>query len=1106
MIRFVCGRAGSGKSEFVMNAVRSAGDSGRDVILIVPEQQAVVWESRTARELSPEALMRLEVLTFTRLSDRVAREFGGFFHCCATRPAKQLIMWAALESVRGSLGYYGSARAERLVPALLRTVKELRTYRVTPGMLEEAAAELGSGDVTEALLSRKLADISTVFAAYDELLHQSFSDSEEMPEHTASVISEKNFFRGKSVFIDSFYSVTPAQRDIIRAAMRDADELTVTVACPKNKTAEPQFTHIREHFDRLYAMAEHHGGAEVIALDGSPRFREPALAELERGLWDYSKRGLELPGDGVSIITVKDRYAEADAVAAEICRLVQGGARYSDIAVIARSTESLEGITDAALLRRGIPHYTARRKKLANSPAARLLTAALRVPAYGWRTEDIIAIAKTGLLPFKGDERGLFERYIKMWRIRGQRAYALDGDFGMDPFGYKSSSPERSRAVLDQVNLARRRLCDPLSSFSEIFCGGRATAYNCAVALYKLLTDWGVPEAISASAGRLRELGYTTEAAETMRLWDALMTVLDTLASTIPDASGDAESFAVMLGQIIAATDSGTIPTGIDEVALGSADMMRTDNPKHVIVLGAVDGEFPASVPDDGILSESDRVMLEGCGIELSDTGRFGGAMELFWFYKALSAATDSVTVMIPRYSGRAACTPSAGAVRIRELFPGLQPREYDGDDLLQSVWVNDDLGRFLRLRGAKGELARSLVPDGDSIPPYGEDRRYDSSVEQIPPEIIRQVNGDVLHLTQSKLDKFAGCPFQFAATYTLGLEEDASAELGFSDTGTFVHKILEEFFRAAEEMEFPIPEETELRISDRLVDEYEAELLRHGTAGGRQRFLLNKLRRSIKVFIRSLNREFAQGLFRPWAFEQDVGGSDPGSIPAPVFRLSDGREIRMKGVIDRIDVYRDGGTTYVRVVDYKTGKKEFKLSDIYEGLNLQLLLYLFTVWKSPPGEFRHAIAGDGEIVPAGALYFSARPGETDSDTMLYGGDGFETAVDKVSRTGLVLSDPKILRAMDGELSGRYGVVRLDDKGRLKGEKNLADIERFGELYLEISDIVTRMGNEIDRGFAGAVPKEHGGYMPCDMCGYFPICRRSSNVENAKTEGGGSDE
>ncbi len=66
------------------------------------------------------------------------------------------------------------------------------------------------------------------------------------------------------------------------------------------------------------------------------------------------------------------------------------------------------------------------------------------------------------------------------------------------------------------------------------------------------------------------------------------------------------------------------------------------------------------------------------------------------------------------------------------------------------------------------------------------------------------------------------------------------------------------------------------------------------------------------------------------------------------------------------MDVYRENGRTYLRVVDYKTGAKQFDLSQVAEGLNLQMLIYLMAIWEN--GGERY-----GPVTPAGVLYLPAR-------------------------------------------------------------------------------------------------------------------------------------
>ena len=100
MIEFVCGRAGSGKSEYVAEKIRAAlahaGDplsgNGKKIYLIVPEQQAVVWESRAARTFPPKAALQLEIVNFSRLCNLVGRTYGGLTDNYITRGGKAALM------------------------------------------------------------------------------------------------------------------------------------------------------------------------------------------------------------------------------------------------------------------------------------------------------------------------------------------------------------------------------------------------------------------------------------------------------------------------------------------------------------------------------------------------------------------------------------------------------------------------------------------------------------------------------------------------------------------------------------------------------------------------------------------------------------------------------------------------------------------------------------------------------------------------------------------------------------------------------------------------------------------------------------------------------
>lgn len=83
---------------------------------------------------------------------------------------------------------------------------------------------------------------------------------------------------------------------------------------------------------------------------------------------------------------------------------------------------------------------------------------------------------------------------------------------------------------------------------------------------------------------------------------------------------------------------------------------------------------------------------------------------------------------------------------------------------------------------------------------------------------------------------------------------------------------------------------------------------------------------------------------------------------------------VSLAGKVDRVDGYIRDGRLYLRVMDYKSGKKSFSLSDIWYGLNMQLIIYLYALQEEGLDRYRRLLSEElNEIVPAGVLYVPVR-------------------------------------------------------------------------------------------------------------------------------------
>ena len=167
LLRFILGRAGSGKTYYIRNTlVNLALNGANDIILIIPEQFSFESEKAMLELLGENKAQKVEILSFSRLADYVFREYGGVSGETIGDGGKAVLMSLALESVSDKLSIYKKHSKNTAVLAdFLSLRREFKKGNVTSDMLMEA-----SYNMEKSLLKAKTEEMSLVFAAYDALL------------------------------------------------------------------------------------------------------------------------------------------------------------------------------------------------------------------------------------------------------------------------------------------------------------------------------------------------------------------------------------------------------------------------------------------------------------------------------------------------------------------------------------------------------------------------------------------------------------------------------------------------------------------------------------------------------------------------------------------------------------------------------------------------------------------------------------------------------------------------------------------------------------------------------------------------------------------------
>jgi len=1055
------------------------------MILLVPEQDSFAHERAMLELLGERGAGAVEVLSFTRLGDALFRAFGGQAGRGIHDSQRALCMALALEAARDRLERFSKAD-ERMVPALLRLRRELSVSGVTPEEFRAASLLLNKS---------KLVELSEILQIYDALLAERFGGAGDAMQNLREQMETprgRSYFAGRVIAADAFLGFTPQELKVLGALLEQAGAVYVTLTLDQLYESEEDdapegtsgvFAHTRRTAAQLRRLAQQANVpvATPVVLSDMPRFFEnPALADLEQALAGAAHDNTAQPCE---LFACGDIEAECACAARNIKRLLrEGGLRCRDIAVLARDTETYARPLYAALRRAGVPVFEDRRQPVAGQPLLRLVAAALEIAAEGFTPDAVMRWLKADLTGMEDTDIAALENYALLWRVRGS---AWLRDWTAHPQGLGQAGSEASNRELDRLNYLRRQAIEPLARFREEMRD--CTGLSGASALDALLQEMQVPAALRQQKAALEENGRPAEALELGRVWELCMAMLDQLAETIGEQPVGAQRFASLFALSLSYQTLGELPQCLDAVTFGAADRARLPSPRAVFVLGFNDGVFPRNPSREGLINDRERAQLEQLELILRDRAPEQLAMERLIVYRSLTAARESLYVSWAlRNAAGEELRPCSWVRWLREHFKSLRVCDY------QLLPPEE------RLEGESEGFALLCETYGDNSALHGALQDYFWSKEDYAPRLLaleRAVNAkpEALAISEeaaralyrggrdlspSRVESYARCAFRYFCQYGLKARPQRTADFDPLLRGSALHAALERVLRLhGVDNLLAMPPPLRRTHMDACMDEYAAKCFPAGALPARVTYLYRRLHDIAAQVLERLLAEFSVSQFRPVAYELLI--SNDADVKPHEITLPGGDILRLGGKADRVDCAEVNGRRYFRVVDYKTGGKEFSLGDIFDGLGLQMLVYLFALWESEAPGF-------AEALPAGVLYEQAR------DPVLSGQSRDmppgEVERQKQARTradGFILEDADVLLAMEAGGPGLYLPAKMGKHGP---ERNVLSLAQMGKLRHAADGVLAEMAGKMRGGAIPAVPLRGEKSSPCDNCEYQAVC------------------
>ncbi len=1100
MLQLVTGRSGSGKTEYVRRVLGTLAKEGNErLILIVPEQYSYDTERAMLKSFGNAVAQHIEVLSFTRLADYVFRLTGGNAGLLADDGTRLILMLRAMDAVADQLDYYAGYRDDvRLAKELISIFQEVRQSGATLLKLGEAAES-----VENPVLSRKLNEMLLIFDVYDALFRQRYADEDLRLEKLCHILDDTQFFRGYTFAIDGFKSFTGQEHALLSRILSQAEEVYVTLS---TGGADPSmvFHSVEETKRRLIRMAREKDlrvrevPKEEADIQQGRRYLSPELAFLEENLFYPAERVYEDDQSHITICESQTLFEECEWIAATIRKLLrEGSLRARDIAVIVRREEDYKKELTGAFRRYEIPFFDDARQPVENQPLVVLCRALLSLLTNGFTSENILQYLKTGLTDLTREEIDELENYVFTWDVKGR---SWQSPFPWNPFGLDAAfvSEAEVEEALALINHTRARVIGPLVNLRK---NVKDKSYReIGEALYNFLVSTHVPEHLKSFAQKLNDDNFPDLAGEQDRIWDVVISVIDRLTAVYGDEPCPSmEKYADFFYAILSMTDLGNIPQGLDAVSLSAADRVRLSSPNTVFVAGLEEGVFPAVIGQSGLLTLHERAILREQGLELSFPEELRASEERFITYSAVTAPRERLYLSWHRLDAAGSSYLPSELVRaVKALFPeatsidaGILSAEYYAETKASAYKSyadhvrNDDEATVLGIRKALSSLDIQSTYEKKLT---SLDRALEPRVFSIhDPSIATELFKKDMALSASRVDNYYHCAFQYFCRYGLNAEPRKRATLGANHYGTVIHYVLEQILKESDKATFVTLTQEQLhgRVDYWLEQYATAELGGLEDKTTRFQYLYRRLKQTLYEVAERLQEELKLSDFVPSDFELSIGKD--AEVDAYTLELPDGGSLSIRGSVDRVDLCEKDGKTYVRVVDYKSGGKEFELSDILYGLNLQMLLYLFTIEQNGTGKYE-------DVIPAGILYYPAKRMGGSTPRRDAGRD--EAKLDNQAKNlqnGLLLRDQSLLESMEHGLEGNYIPIKLkhakDGSAKLTPDKALASLQELGQLHKRIDYLLKKMATNLHQGVIAAEPTEQNSYLPCSYCDYKAVCR-----------------
>lgn len=1068
--------------EAIRRRALEAYQAGKQVYLLVPEQYTLENELKLMDDLDQEAVSRIRVMSFQRLALETLAKLGGLKRTYIDNLGKSMVLKNILYHHRLNI-YASTAKKEGFVQSLLNQIAELKRSMIGPDMLRDLADKISD----HGLLAEKLAELAFIYEEMERVLGKQYVDNEDRLGQLAE-IKDLSHLQEVEFYLFGFVGFTALELEILGNLLGSGVGVHLGLCldlASAQKQEENVFAASFKSLQQLERLAYRH----KIDLDHQEVAEEVSdqsldILRLTKELFKTIPVSVDHEVEDVQIFAGHSIDEEIHFIARDITKnVVENHMQYKDFMVVSVQSESYNAAIKQIFGQYEIPVFLDEKRSILNSPIVKTILAILNLLGEEFKLEDMMVFLKNGFASLGENEIYVFENYMLRRRFKGQMF--LEDQY----FTPKKDLNESQAAELELVLQVRTYLLEvfraPLGQVTRA-----RTAREFAEVLMEVLDGIDFFSKIQILIEELQDHNLLDEANENNQVWNIVANILEQAAEIFDEEDMDIRRFKDLFVEAIKAHKLAVIPPSLDQVIIGDLERSRSGRKQVIYLCGVNSGFLPKAYKESAILTQEEKIILAEGGVDLPSKKDNVLVNDLLTLYIMLLRAEKKLVLTYATEGGK---LPAMILGQITDIFPKITIKTDQNLTAEERIslprptieTMAKELKKFLKQQEIDDLWLDALA--------YYDQEEKTQKMTQIALDGLayknhkgrlqdaKKIYRNNLRFSTTRLTSFVECPFKHFVRYGLAAKERKEYAIESAELGIVLHDTMEQFIqRLVQESALiaTLTKEQTDQIIDGLFDDASKRMLtEYEINDSRNKFLLERQRKTARhvgyISVENIRKEGFE-LFK----QEEPFGYGGGSNLA--FDIA-GERVNLVGTIDRIDVLRLEDRLYVRIIDYKTRDKAFNLSDAYNGIDIQLLLYLYVALSAMEDP-------TATILPAGAFYFpvinpiiSTKTREAES---IEAARAAEVQVD-----GIIIDDQEILqRIRDG---GQGDGEETSKEAKNKKIKNVFTRE---EIYALLDHIIGQVARSVARMLDGEIEAEptsqNGGQRTaCDFCRYAAICK-----------------